>query len=362
MRSFAVASLVGLLIFATHCRADAPSSGTREPPALPCGWKDRDCARKAALSHVVRRPAFWAALLQAPLDQRIGAAPAELLEYVALDNIFQQIADRPHAASLPEDFMADVRSAFRELPAKAKALVAPRLAGIYFIEGLGGSGFSDVVWNDERTKPVTGFVVLDASVLRGFTANGWATWKENTPFIPQARYSLDAQIEETANSNRMNAIQYILLHELGHVLSVRGDIHPPWNTEPMDIASTAAYPFYELSWKIDRAGNRHVSKFDDVLPLRSKTSYYFGAKLQANQMVEVYDALARTSYPSLYASLNPGDDFAESFATYVHTVLMGRPFAIRLSQDGKVVKTFGACWSEPRCADKRKILDGLFAE
>ncbi|MBI3714903.1 MAG: hypothetical protein HY255_02785 [Betaproteobacteria bacterium] len=311
---------------------------------------------------MVRKPAFWASALQAPLDQRIGAAPAELLEFVSLDNIFQQIPDRPRAASLPEDFMVDVRSAFRELPAKVKALLAPKLAGIYFIEGLGGTGFSDVIWNDEKTKPVAGFVLLDASVLRGMTANGWASWKENSPFTPQAGYSLEAKIEEAAFSNRKNAIQYILLHELGHVLSVRGDIHPSWNLEPKDIASTTAFPFFELSWKTDRAGNRYVSKFEDVLPLRSKTVYYFGAKLQANQMVDAYDALARTNYPSLYASLNPGDDFAESFASYVHTVLMGRPFAIRLLQDGKVVKTFGACWSEPRCADKRKILDSLFAD
>jgi hypothetical protein len=43
----------------------------------------------------------------------------------------------------------------------------------------------------------------------------------------------------------------------------------------------------------------------------------------------------------------------------VHVVLMKRPWQIAISKDGQVVKTFNACWEEPRCAAKRKLLEEI---
>ncbi len=53
------------------------------------------------------------------------------------------------------------------------------------------------------------------------------------------------------------------------------------------------------------------------------------------------------------------DDFAEAFASYVHSVTMKRPFLIRIHHNGKQVKSFDACWSLPRCADKRQLIEQL---
>ena len=40
-----------------------------------------------------------------------------------------------------------------------------------------------------------------------------------TPFIANARFRLEATIEPESGNTRANAIRYILLHELGHVVS-----------------------------------------------------------------------------------------------------------------------------------------------
>ena len=53
------------------------------------------------------------------------------------------------------------------------------------------------------------------------------------------------------------------------------------------------------------------------------------------------------------------DDFADAFASYVHTVLMGRPLEIRIFQDEQLVKTYLSCWAETRCAEKRKVIEQL---
>jgi len=76
-------------------------------------------------------------------------------------------------------------------------------------------------------------------------------------------------------------------------------------------------------------------------------------------MVSVYENLQRTNLPTLYASERPGDDFAEAFVTYVHTVLLKKPFLVALYKDDAVVMTYKACWEEERCAEKREILERM---
>lgn len=308
--------------------------------------------------HAAIKLAFWKSALSLPAGERVGPAPPELVQYIALDNIANDYPERPRATSPDPGLLADLKSAIADLPPEIWALFPKRLAGLYFVDGLGGTGYTDYVF-DARGKPVAAFVVLDAGVLARQSANAWATWKENTPFKADTRYKLEARIEAANGDNRKNALQYILLHELGHVFSVGTDIHPPWNTEPRHIAPASKYPFFDLSWKIDRKANKYRSRFDAGFPQRACTVYYFGAKLDASEMAATYASLHGTNFPSLYAATVPGDDFAESFASYVHVVLMNRPWQITLSSDGAPVATFQSCWDEARCAAKKNQLEQL---
>jgi hypothetical protein len=326
--------------------------------ALPCAETDKACAQAALKGHAASRVANWQAMLSLPVAERIGPAPPQLVEYITLDNIANGYPERPRAARLDAALLADVKGAIADLPPAIWRLFGARLVGVYFVDGLGGTGYTDYVF-DAQGRPVKGFIVLDAAVLAGQSANAWATWKENTPFAESAEYRLDARIEADGKDNRRNAIQYILLHELGHILSIGGAIHPPWNISPNEVASDTTYAFFDLSWSIDRQADKYRSRFDANFAQRASTVYYFGARLSAADMLSTYASLAATNFPSLYAATSPGDDFAESFASYVHVVLMGRPWQIKISRDGKVVDVFRACWDEPRCAMKRQLLEGL---
>ena len=191
------------------------------------------------------------------------------------------------------------------------------------------------------------------------SANEWATWKESSPFIPDSRRALRATLEDESHDNRRQAIQYILLHELGHVLSVAGNFHPDWNLPPPGDLQVGRYPFFDISWTVDAARSRVVNRFDGALPEAKDTVYYFGAKLPAAQMAAAYEHLKLTPFPTLYAVTHYGDDFAESFANYVHVVLMKRPWEITVRHDGERVTRMGACWDEARCADKRRMLEAI---
>lgn len=346
------------LLIASAAMLSASLVYAQAPPALPCAKADATCARAEGIKSPSRTRAFWAAAFAKPLEQRFGTAPDELLVFLNLDNIAEGYPNSPHAAILPEDFARDVRDAIAELPALVKSLIDRKLAGIYFVKDLGGTGYTDYV-RGNATERDAGLIVLDMAVLSKQTANAWATWKENTPFKPDARVRLEATIEASAQDNRKNAIQYILLHELGHILSIGENIHPVWDKPPNSEPGLDKFPFANLAWEIDQAGNRYSSRFDAKFPERKDVVYYFGAKLDGKAMAGVYEKLEGTSFPTLYAATHPGDDFAESFVSYVHTVMMKRPWEIRLFQDGKLIRSVGLCWEEKRCAEKRRLLEGF---
>lgn len=332
-----------------------------QPPArLPCAYDDKACAEKNLRGRVVQKLVFWAPALARPLEQRIGAAPPELVEFITLENVAKGYPERPRAAAPAPDFLQDLRAAIAELPHEVTRLIEGKLAGIYFVEDLGGTGYTDQLFDE--SKAVAGFVVLDASVLGTRTANAWATWKENTPFKARPGFTLAATIEPASQDNRANAIQYILLHEFGHVLAIGGNVHPSWNDDARDVRSTAQYPYFNLSWMISGDGRRYDTLFRDSFVRRSDVVYYFGAKLSAGRMTGIYDSLENSSFASLYAATNPFDDFAEAFVTYVHTVLMGKPFEIRIYRNERAVKTFGSCWEHVRCAEKRRFLEQMLRQ
>lgn len=101
------------------------------------------------------------------------------------------------------------------------------------------------------------------------------------------------------------------------------------------------------------------SRFENRFSLRKHVAYYVDGKLETTQILDVYSQLEGTNFSSLYAATSPSEDFAESFATYVHKVLMGKPFEIRIDQNGQNVKRFESCWEAKRCSSKRRVLEGF---
>jgi hypothetical protein len=324
---------------------------------IPCEASDKQCILKLLRASPAKQLSTWQSAFAKPLEERVGLAPPEVIELLTLDNLFHGYPERPHPSHVADDLRADVVAALAAMPEPVKKRLANRLAGIVFVDEFGGTGFTDSI-ADEGGRKTRAFVVLDPTVLEKRTANTWATWKENTPFKPDGRHELKATIEKAGDDVRRQAIQYILLHELGHALAVGEKFDPDWNLRASEVPDER-YPFFDLSWTLDRARDRYVNRFADPFPEFKSVVYYFGAKLPASGMAETYSHLERTNFPTLYAVTHPGDDFAESFANYVHVVMMGKPFEIVISEDGRVTKRYGACWNEERCAAKRSILESF---
>jgi hypothetical protein len=168
-----------------------------------------------ARKHPAGTVKFWQAYLSKPLEVRITPPPPELLEFLHLGVILAGHSNRPRAATVEPGFLRDVRDALAELPEVVKAPLRTKLAGIFLVDDIDGTAWSDHILDDKR-RPIAGMLALNVSVLRSQIANSWATWKENTPFSGDPNFRLTMQIARAGENNRKNAIQYILLHELGH--------------------------------------------------------------------------------------------------------------------------------------------------
>jgi len=348
----AIILLQGLLV--------CPAAFTQD--STPCTEADQDCLQQLYATHPARSIRSWQAIQALPLERRIMRAPNRLIEFLKIDNQLHGFPNHPRAAKIPRKFLKGLKAAIAELPAEVITLIDRRLMGIFLVEDLGGTGMTDYVFNDEG-KAVGGYVVLDVGVL-SLPANQWATWKENTPFIAEPEYVIRARIETDLDNNLKQALQYILLHEFGHIASIGAGIHPPWSDWNCQVDPPAQYPFFELSWQLSGEENcAVVSKFDaSVFSYRTDVIYYFGARLQASVSPVVYEQLEQTNFPSLYAATSPYDDFAESFVSWVHQKMMHKPFEIQISRKEQYLTEFRGCWNTPRCAAKKQILTELLSD
>lgn len=313
-------------------------------------------------------PDFWHAQSKLPLLGRIASAPQEVVDYVSAVNALQHAepsSSTPQAVqaySLPADFLHDVREAIAQLPDSVQAHLAPRLLGVFVASGVGSSAITDVIASTDG-RILGAVVLLDANAFLLRSANEWMRWKESMPFAAERGFELRAQIADEADNHRHQALQYLLLHEFGHVLSVNTEMLPNWWIGAQKFKDTEEYSFLSICWQIAMDGTI-IPLLRHQFPQRAAIRYYAHSDdqlLPADQMVEVYRALDRTGFPSLYAATSVYEDFAESFASYVHVVLMHKPWRLQILHEQEPVLTFENYWMSPRAQRKAAIFAELLS-
>lgn len=290
----------------------------------------------------------WRPLRERPLRERVVPATPALaaLGRTTCDPATGD-ATRPSPAREDDPLVAATAEALASLPPGAEQWARRFVFGVAIAEDFGYSGLTHM-FEDDRGRPAGAIVVLNASQLRG-TASAWATWKEKMPFRARGGVELAVKMEEGGDGRRA-LLQYVLLHEIGHVIALLAGIQ----TESGDVPSRREF-FYDHAWTEEG----HQSRFDAAFPQRQRLAYYREPRLDAAQARAAYEALAATNFPTMYAATNSGDDFAESFANYVHVKVLGRPFEVTIHENGHEVLRQGACWDEPRCAAKRRAVEWL---
>ena len=303
---------------------------------------------------VTSDPQQWTARQAVPLHERILPLPAEVRDFVHQVNVASGMDAVPVAALPDATLRADLRAALLGMPASVRALVDPLLLGICIGRGLGSSGITDVV-ADAHGRILGCVVLLDVDLLAAHSANSWATWKENLPFAAGTGISLDVNIAAPGQDTRAQALQFLLLHEFGHVLGADGDFLPRW-WEPVP---NAPFSYLDLSWARTPQG-RFVphAGFD----LRGEVDFYGANQLHRDAIPALYAGLEGSDFASLYGATNPYDDFAECFASYVHSEMLGQPYLLRVDFDGEPQATLDSFWASPRSSAKRAFMEAMLEE
>jgi len=301
-------------------------------------------------------PQHWHALLARPILDRILPLPGEVREFVHQINMATGVDAVPSSCSPDDALLADLRSALAGMPAAVLELVGPLLLGVCVGRGLGSSGVTDIVADAVDGRILGCIVVLDLDLMEAQTANAWATWKENLPFGGPG-FALTATIAAPHDDTRAGALQFLLLHEFGHVVTAGGSFLPRW-WEPVPAAY---FPFLDLSWSINEQG-RFAPWHDADFELRGVVDFYGVNKLHSDAIVTAYTGLEGSDFPSLYGATNPYDDFAECFASYVHSELLGHPYELRVDYDGVPQATLASFWASHRSDAKRAFMRALLGE
>lgn len=264
--------------------------------------------------------------------------------------VFAEVAD------IPRPWLEDLAAAVAGLPECVHAAFRGTPIALFAARGLGCSAVTDVVrYADE----VLGIVItLDLGNSGWQSANAWATWKENQPFWPDPASALRVSIEAAAQDDRSSMLQFLMLHELGHVLTAGRGMLPDWWTDPADLLGPGAYPFLDLSWRVSES-RQIVPKAGHEVLGQDLLVYYARPRLTHSDIPNLLAGLSQSAFATLYGATNAYDDFAECFALFVHCEMMGRPFKIELADANGVSLLSDGSMVARRCGAKYRLISRL---
>ncbi|AVV79281.1 Uncharacterized protein XB15_01504 [Leptospira santarosai] len=284
-------------------------------------------------------------------EYRISGLDADEQNFIREMNRIDGFSDLPQTETDLEFWKNRMRVVRKSLPNSVNTLLDRILFRVIFCRNLGSTGLSSFVY--DGSTPLGGVIFLDTDMLTQ-TANEWITKKENSPFVP-GNVQIKVKIESDDSNRIPEAIEYILLHEVGHILSVQKGIVPDFREKHRNFST---FEFSKGIWE-----EENVSSWDSSFPLRKKIKFYSSKPIElSNNWNRIYPILENTPFPTLYSATNGDDFFADSFVSYVHTELQKKIWSLEIVQDEKKIYEMKNGIQKPRCKKQKDFLDRLFSE
>jgi len=303
-----------------------------------------------------RRASFWGNdWRDRPLTERVHILPPKIAEELRGGVFGAGFAKKIASPENAEYMLDDLRAAMDGIPESVQKLVRRRLIGVYLVQGLSLNDGSQAAGLAIQTinffRQYAGTVIL---IDREGTDERPDQALAGLSFVPLDKYgyfSLEPRLASSGRNDRVTTLRTVLLHELGHVIDADREIVPDSFNYP---EVTPGCGFACLSWR-KRGKHRHQGPLSQAVVQLERghiREYVLG-------LPKTLEALKNSNLPSLYGSMLPEEDFADSFAMYVHTVLLGEPWELTFRIDGEIKTEIGSCFTDGRCADKREFFDAL---
>lgn len=256
-----------------------------------------------------------------PLASRVGEVRPDVIRMFAEDG-----GPQVTTHVLTADERRKLAAAFAALTPLHRRVLQERLRTISFADGLPHTGLTSTV-NPGEPYPLFD-ITFRAGVL-GETVSQFLTDKERSCFD-----ATGSSLSVAVVGGSLDAIVYVLLHEATHVVdSALGLVSGRTGNGE---GPPAAGSFADGVWS-----SRLTAAPPYRQPLLEGTTFRRTGKVMSIARArEVYAALGRTPFASLYGSANWGDDVAELVAWRHLTQKLKQPYRIELRDQGRVVFTY----------------------
>jgi len=252
---------------------------------------------------------------QKPLEDRVSSAPESVLKRFS-----NELNVNVSAHRVTPDERIILVNAFAQLAPFQREVLRNRLHAIYFMDGLPGNAltFPD---GGPTSEPMYSIAVRAEALHE--TVSELVTRKERTLFD-----SAGSELSVTVDGGTLNAMVYVLLHEGTHIVdfaigAAPDPAHPSGN-----------HPLVSGIW---RDGVTPVDQYR--LPILMGISFRRnGQIIPITHAADLYDALGRTPFISVYASCDSHDDLAELVAWTELTVRLHQPYRILISKGAIVMR------------------------
>lgn len=262
---------------------------------------------------------------QSTWNTRVYPLDSKRLDTLIAINAIDGISDLPGPTKDLSPWKTELNKIYKSLPKEVNALADSLVYGIYFVTNLGSTGLTGIV-RDELGKPIGGILFLDSDLLND-RGNDWASKKESTAFRSSQEHNIKIHLDDT--NSKETAICFIILHEIGHILSVTKGHAPDFSETHRDFRN---YPLFDGIWWSETYSPYEATFF----PERNKIKFYQGSPTISlfPEGKFLYKKLTNTGFVSLYAATNADDTYAEAFAQYVHVILLGKEYKVLFTSNG----------------------------
>lgn len=251
--------------------------------------------------------------------KRVAVAPESVF------TMFREAGMAPVNHELTVLELAKIEKAFAVLPPLHQKILKGHLHSISFMDNMPNTALTSPVESPDSTKYFN--ITFRAGILHE-TISEWATWKERSCYEASTTPTYELSIE----AGGLDAIVYVLLHEATHVLDAILKITPPVLDREELLSPT---PLTEGIWyKMNVPNEKYIDS------LLEKTRFRSGKIVPIASAPEVYNALRKTPFVSLYGMASWAEDFAELATIYHLTKKMNQPFFVSVRENGLELTRF----------------------
>lgn len=218
-----------------------------------------------------------------------------------------------------------VDKAFSILPPLYQKILKAHLHSISFMDNMPNTALTSSLEISDSLRQFN--ITFRAGILEE-TISEWATWKEKSLFDNTLNPTFEIQID----AGKSDAIQYVLLHEATHVVDAVLNFTPQAENVDSLVVHTA---FTKNIWRLF---NSPVAKF--INPLLEKTRFRSGKVQPIASAPEIYNALKKTPFSSLYGMASWYEDIAELISIYHLTNKLNQPFIVYIKHNNRPLVTF----------------------